>query len=1074
MANSNLFGYVRREETLKQAKKTARENAIRTAKQICENEWQHFIDSLAIDSTKGFAIDVSDKQIDDLYTKILEQFNQHIKATELPIAMAQRLKFFDTINTQRRQLNLPLFPTPVIAYLPKRPANTNDIDNFLYLEKAEKIVQNAMDIWQQKNSFTLLDSVTWLLFSLVVFGGYNEATVIKAAYQALKDKKTLYHIGKEQLLLPIEIQSTQYANRILRLDKGNLDEVQLRYSRWVFINDVTRLWLSYLHTHFTDTYFTDNRNFPSYVACIRRLSEFIEEKFTVENFAKSDFLTHINIYWQTLPNAKIDQQLVETQVGRQQHTAITFEQLVRYFSPIKPALHNKVSLSMDDGTESLLATNPTNPKNAVEMLPTTIFKDDFVKATRQILNGQKSQIITQLEQFYLEQPLLSNQQRLIRWLMDLAKKGNKPSTLRRYLSEIGDGFLAETRDTDFVGWQDFEYKLIYDKIVSGKNTLKMGYTQTVLASLHEVLVKEFNAPYLRLNREKDPLIVDSCLIPVSLYQYMLHELDNHQSITDGLKPVLKLILILLYRTGMRFMEVLSLRIADVEYDNQAFTDYNLVLRPHAQRDLKSDDATRRFMLNVLLQPDELAQFKQYFHQKLDQNAQYLFTLPHHSQPIDRNSVELPFRQILGDQLEGHYRDISMHSFRHNAISNMAILLRCDYSVIEQFTDYNPEQALAIRHHALGQKRTVSPNFWQALQDFAGHADLNTTFSSYIHIADVIAHHQLSKAKIQLPLTTVIKLSGKARRNFNQYHKNAVDFDSEMVNLRYIREYINNTLTTQKLSHEFKPNKKFEKSNSKLAETSQADSLSVIFGQYNRLTIEKMLNDIESGMDLTVACQLNFDYADALKIYQNALKLIKNKDGSHNHKFINKNRKLKSEHPLIAPTPLHYHQEIALANLCFANIEKLCQSIAGRRELAEFIKTFYDKLIPLKPEIRFTFKHSKQFYAYVQTALKLLPSEYWRINICKYTPIKVADKKTGEEKFTMPIDKETTEQAIAQFEKKFTDFRGDMTQKTIYSGFSISMIRPNDKGKPTKKQPNSVLIKYVVHWLLIMGNFGDFK
>ena len=288
------------------------------------------------------------------------------------------------------------------------------------------------------------------------------------------------------------------------------------------------------------------------------------------------------------------------------------------------------------------------------------------------------------------------------------------------------------------------------------------------------------------------------------------------------------------------------------------------------------------------------------------------------------------------------------------------------------------------------------------------------------------------------------------------------------------KYINNTLTTQKLSHEFKPNKKFEKSNSKLAETSQADSLSVIFGQYNRLTIEKMLNDIESGMDLTVAWQLNFDYADALKIYQNALKLIKNKDGSHNHKFINKNRKLKSEHPLIAPTPLHYHQEIALANLCFANTEDLCQSIAGRRELAEFIKTFYDKLIPSKPEIRFTYKQTKEFYAYVQTALKLLPSEYWRINICKYTPTTVVDKKTGEEKFTMPVDRKVTGQAMAQFDKKFADFRGDMTQKTIYSGFSISMIRPNDKGKPTKKQPNSVLIKYVVHWLLIMGNFGDFK
>ena len=58
--------------------------------------------------------------------------------------------------------------------------------------------------------------------------------------------------------------------------------------------------------------------------------------------------------------------------------------------------------------------------------------------------------------------------------------------------------------------------------------------------------------------------------------------------------------------------------------------------------------------------------------------------------------------------------------------------------------------------------------------------------------------------------------------------------------------------------------------------------------------------------------------------------------------------------------------------------------------------------------------------------------------------------------------------LKKFNEKFAEFNGDITQKPIYSGFSLSMIRPNDKGKPTKKQPNSVMIKHIVHWLLIMG------
>ena len=630
MPNSELFGYERRQQALKSARKVDNRHAIEISQQFCESEWQSFLNEMKVDSAEGYKIQVKDELIDKLYERILKQFNEQLKATQLPAAMAHRLKFFNNINKQRSKANLKPFPTPVIANIPKRPANTNDLDNFLYLETAEQIVNNALQIWQVKNSFTLLDSVTWLLFSQIVFGGYNEALIIKAVYQALKDKTTIYHVGKEQLLLPIELTSTEYANRIVRLDNDNPDEVQLYYSRWVFLNDVSRLWLVYLNTHFTES-----SKFPSYAECIRRLSDLVGEKFNADNFANSNFLNHINIFWQTLPNVKIDQQMVETLVGRQRHTAITFEQLLRYFSPIKIDARTKASLTITSNEPTIVIDQLTTSNSSAKTPDLEgDFKDDIVKVIRNILNGQKSQIVSQLARFYVESPLLANQQRLVKWLIDLAKKGNKPSTLQRYLSEIGNDFLAETRDADFIGWQDFEYKFIYDKIISTKNTLKMGYTQTVLASLHDVLVREFNAPYLRLNRDKDPLVVNSCLIPVALYQHMLTQLENQPSINDKLRDVLKLILILLYRTGMRFMEVLSIRLSDIEYDNQGFIDYNIVLRPHAQRDLKSDDATRRFMLNVLLQPTELAAFTKYFHQKLRQNAHYLFTLPHHAQPID--------------------------------------------------------------------------------------------------------------------------------------------------------------------------------------------------------------------------------------------------------------------------------------------------------------------------------------------------------------------------------------------------------------------------------------------------------
>ncbi|MDI4480944.1 hypothetical protein BKE17_04095 [Enhydrobacter sp. H5] len=157
---------------------------------------------------------------------------------------------------------------------------------------------------------------------------------------------------------------------------------------------------------------------------------------------------------------------------------------------------------------------------------------------------------------------------------------------------------------------------------------------------------------------------------------------------------------------------------------------------------------------------------------------------------------------------------------------------------------------------------------------------------------------------------------------NQYHKDAVDFDDEVVNLWHIRSFMNNALSTQKLQPNAKQAIKSDAVDTPLPTTLQDPPSSSIFGQYKRLVIEKMLSDIESGMDLSSACQLNIDFDDAMLIYQNALKLITNEDGSPNYKFVSQKRQQISSHPIITPTPLHYHQEVALANLCFDNIEKL--------------------------------------------------------------------------------------------------------------------------------------------------------
>ena len=313
--------------------------------------------------------------------------------------------------------------------------------------------------------------------------------------------------------------------------------------------------------------------------------------------------------------------------------------------------------------------------------------------------------------------------------------------------------------------------------------------------------------------------------------------------------------ILLYRTGMRISEILGLQVKDIEYNNQGFMKYNLIVRPNAHRDLKSDDGTRRIYSSVLLLPEELEDFKRFFHLKEGQSSRYLFTLAYQSTPLSRYSIEQPLKRILENTA---YHDLTLHSFRHNAISNMALIIRYNPMLVMQFTDYDD-----IKTHFLGKVRSVSTNHWDALMEFAGHANLITTFSSYIHTADIIASHQLQQAKLTLPLDVVNKLIGTSRMDLKQHNKDTLESRDNSVNLNNIRQYMNRKVDCEKLMFA-------DKVKTSLLSTSPIDfdkkQYSAVFSRYSREVIEKLLWDIEDGQMLGTASSLNFRYDDALMIY----------------------------------------------------------------------------------------------------------------------------------------------------------------------------------------------------------------
>ena len=346
-------------------------------------------------------------------------------------------------------------------------------------------------------------------------------------------------------------------------------------------------------------------------------------------------------------------------------------------------------------------------------------------------------------------------------------------------------------------------------------------------------------------------------------------------------------------------------------------------------------------------------------------------------------------------------------------------------------------------------------------EFAGHANLITTFSSYIHTADIIASHQLQQAKLTLPLDVVNKLIGTSRMDLKQHNKDALESRDDAVNLSNIRQYVNRKVDCEKIM--FADKVKAPQSTSSTIDTDKKQ-YSAVFGKYNREMIEKLLWDIENGQTLGAASSLNFMYDDALMIYERALSLVKDTEGNLNHKLVSKKRKQRSDHILLAPTPLHYHEEQALVYQCFDNLELLYKSKASRREVKSMLDVFYEKVNTSKSEIRFSFKQEKLFYSYLNTMRQILPSQHWRVNI-NCTDSEPYTNEKNKKLYRPVVNKAAQLRRIEEFIQKVPSFKGSVTSLDTYNGYALTVISPlKQKGK---SKSSSALMSYVLHLLLIV-------
>jgi len=1050
-SDDELFGYKRREQRREEQKK----DVLVEADFICQKLWESFLKNFEVEKPE-----VNEESIYQLYEDIYKEFEEskYISTGLMPIALTKRLFFFNNINRERKRKGLEPLPAPTVAYQPQRPKNTAVRDAFFYLPKLQSIMKEAVQIWQTKNSFTLVDGLAWLIFSLLMHGRIHSVDVLNAVYVHITTKKQLHKLADDMVYIPLNIVSKTYGNHIVDIDGS--DEKIISYSKWVFIDDISRLWLVKVNQLLED----ETSKIPSFHSCIRQLGNLTGQKFKADNLEKTDFFSYLNIYWQTLANVHIDQQLVELLVHPDTNTAISLNDWQAYLGA--PQETNTTTVKNEYITFDGLNKTTQDIQDEIAEIADSVSKDkahkNVLKDIRRAFMGSRKKIKEQLEALskIYEAP---SEQSLIFWMLDLNAINKATSTLSRYLTEVGEAFLYGTRDEDITDYQVHQYEFLYDSIIAKKNTLNIGYTQTVLNSLHQSLKKHLGAPHVHLQRENDPKIVSSSLISLDLYKHILVSVSNQIALSSYNKSMMKVIFTLLYRTGLRINELLGIRLTDIEYDRDTYSDINLIIRSNSHRTLKSDDGTRRITLSVLLKPDEFKELQAYFIERTrhKKEGKYLFALEGLSTALDRGSVDRVFKEVIGP----HYQHLVLHSFRHNALSNMAVILRCRQKVLDIFTDYTEDEAQRIKEDLLGKMRIKSGHHWDALMEFAGHADLDTTFSSYIHTVDIISAHLLDQAYIQLPVAVVTKLTNKARRSFNQHNPQALEFETNSVDLTKIREFINRELNIKKIdnSKQYFPTSRIE---------DEGVSVSPIFGKYARWQIEEFLSEIEAGKTVSEAAQHHFVYEDAVELYNRALLLAADENGKPDYKLISRYKQLKSGHILIAPTLPTIVKEQQLVQESFIKLEKLYLDQSMKEHVQRMLAIFYKKANSSHSDLRFKFNERQIFYDYLDIAIKILPVRYWRINISSYQMKRVTKPKKGELKYQKIMNEEKQLKITKEFKADYRQLSNNITNNDFYSGYSLSVINPkeNEIINSTSNEAtraSSSLMKYVMHLLLIV-------
>ena len=677
---------------------------------------------------------------------------------------------------------------PVVPILAERDSLSIGYDWFVQGSKVSQASREMIEIWQRKIKFTTNDLVESAIFCSIVYGGLNDIEVLKAFYEWLLAERVVYRIdlpsegntvGVESvpiILLVIDDNSYGCWESSSRNSSDTSDSELKRYAEYV-PDDMTLCFLYALKDEIVKKGLT--KSFDT-------LINDISKKLTLKNKDKTKpYLSHLikyaNYNWRQLEGANVDNALATIRQGKIKTTGLPKNKLLNYN---KEKINSNVKqLEWSE----LFELNYSKPINASrESINYPAFSKNLIRLIHEKLKDTRVNAINGIEQLQYEftQP---NAQRILGWVRQLLNDKNiNQESISKYLGCIGRDWLMLTINEDIDKWDGEDFEVVYEQVIQSKtkdgrkesvmnkdsnfddklagsndrsymDKLKdgQGFTYGRLRAFHDYQREFHDAPYVYFSWHQNRQVVKANIISPRIYRAMKVYIEESKLELEQ-KRICLVVLSLAYRTGLRIKELIGIKVSDMadiytDNYNQEINEPKIWIRPNCYRRLKSSSASRVMPINCLLKEDEMDLFIELFGHQKRLKRKYLFSQGSGKQPLPStffsNMMKLIWDRLLGEH------DFTFHSFRHTAISQLALVLGKS-SLASIMTDYDAKQRKSIIEGILGYHKAQGT--WFGLASFAGHLTPDTTFEHYIHTAHLQTGIQLADAKLQLPYTVFSK------------------------------------------------------------------------------------------------------------------------------------------------------------------------------------------------------------------------------------------------------------------------------------------------------------------------------